>query len=451
MPGTIGGVATTHPVLGTDPAVLHSRAYVNLLVVSALLGVPISAAAFAFLQLVHEAQHGVYEVLPEALGYAHTPAWWAIPPLVVAGLIVGYCVRYLPGRGGHTPADGIDTGHAPPRGRELGGITLAAVASLALGAVVGPEAPLIGLGAGAAAWAVRLMNRGVADQAVLLVGAAGSFAAISMLLGNPLLGAFLLMEVSALGGAALGMVLLPGLLSAGIGALVIVGLGSLTGLGTVSLSVPDLPTLVRPDVVQLGWAVAIGLLAPFLGVPIARMGRAVRDWSQPRPMLATPVAGLLVGLLALGYATGSHRSVTEVVFSGETALGPLIDNAADYSVATLLLLMLCKGLAYGLSLGAFRGGPVFPAMFLGAAGGLVLSHLPGLPPVSGAAMGIGAMCVVMLRLPLTAVLLATLLLASGLTLMPLVIVSVVVAHVMTAYLTREGRTPAARPERATVP
>jgi hypothetical protein len=75
-------------------------------------------------------------------------------------------------------------------------------------------------------------------------------------------------------------------------------------------------------------------------------------------------------------------------------------------------------------------------MFLGAAGGIALSHLPGLPLVDGVAMGIGAMSVVMLRLPLTSVLLATLLLASdGLAVMPLVIVAVVVAYVASARLT----------------
>jgi H+/Cl- antiporter ClcA len=83
----------------------------------------------------------------------------------------------------------------------------------------------------------------------------------------------------------------------------------------------------------------------------------------------------------------------------------------------------------------FRGGPVFPAMFAGAVGGLALSHLPGLPPVAGAAMGIGAMCAVMLRLPMTSVLLATVLLtADGLAVMPVVIVAVVVAFVTSAWL-----------------
>jgi hypothetical protein len=125
-----------------------------------------------------------------------------------------------------------------------------------------------------------------------------------------------------------------------------------------------------------------------------------------------------------------------VLFSGQSALPSLIANSATYSVGALVLLMLCKGLGYSLSLAAFRGGPVFPSMFLGGAGGILLSHLPGLPLVPGVAMGIGAMTAVMLRLPLTAVLLATLLLASdGVATMPLVIVAVVVAFVVSSWLT----------------
>ena len=125
-----------------------------------------------------------------------------------------------------------------------------------------------------------------------------------------------------------------------------------------------------------------------------------------------------------------------MLFSGQSALGPFISQSASYTVGALLLLLACKGLAYGISLSSFRGGPTFPALFLGAAGGVALSHLPGLPLVDGVAMGIGAMSVVMLRLPLTSVLLASLLLASdGLAVMPLVIVAVVVAYVISVRLT----------------
>ena len=97
-----------------------------------------------------------------------------------------------------------------------------------------------------------------------------------------------------------------------------------------------------------------------------------------------------------------------MLFSGQAALPSLVTHSGSYAAGTLALLLVCKGLAYGVCLGSFRGGPIFPAMFLGAAGGLALSHLPGLEPVAGAAMGIGALCVVMLGFPLVSVLLATL-------------------------------------------
>jgi len=85
-------------------------------------------------------------------------------------------------------------------------------------------------------------------------------------------------------------------------------------------------------------------------------------------------------------------------------------------------------------------------MFIGAAGGMALSHLPGLPLVPAVAMGIGAMCAVMLRLPLTSVLLATLLLGTdGLAVMPLAIVAVAVAYVASARLTAAPQTEPAAP------
>jgi hypothetical protein len=149
-----------------------------------------------------------------------------------------------------------------------------------------------------------------------------------------------------------------------------------------------------------------------------------------------PVLGLLIAGLAIGFGQVTDKPASEVLFSGQTALPGLIDNAGTWSVGAILALVACKSLAYSLSLSAFRGGPVFPAMFIGAAGGIAASHLPGLDLVPGVAMGIGVMGTVMLGLPLTSVLLATLLLAAdGAQVMPLVIVAVVVAYVVTARLT----------------
>ena len=87
---------------------------------------------------------------------------------------------------------------------------------------------------------MRLLKRDAPQQALAVTGAAGSFAAVSTLLGNPLVAAFLLLEVAggSMGGALLGPLLMPGLLAAGIGTLVFVGLDSWTGFGTFSLAIP---------------------------------------------------------------------------------------------------------------------------------------------------------------------------------------------------------------------
>ena len=250
---------------------------------------------------------------------------------------------------------------------------LAALATLSFGVVVGPEAPLILIGSGLGVLAVRLAKKDAPDQAATVVAAAGSFAAISSLLGSPIVGAFLLLEAVGLGGPMLGVVLVPGLLAAGVGTLVFIGLDSLTGFGTFSLAVPWLPPFDRPTGAMFGWAIAFGLVAPFIGRGIQLLALAVRPHVERRMVLLMPVLGLVIAGLAIGFAEATSHDASDVLFSGQEALGPLIGSAADWSVGALLLLVACKGLAYALSLSSFRGGPVFPAMYIGAAGGVPAS------------------------------------------------------------------------------
>ncbi|MEU9419975.1 chloride channel protein [Streptomyces sp. NPDC048272] len=418
-----------------DPfAVVRTRGYAVLLVMTALLGVPIAAAAFGFLALVSELQSLTYTDLPRALGFHGTPSWWSIPLLAVAGLLVALTIRHLPGEAGHKPAEGLVT-TGSPRPVDLPGIALAAAASLGAGVVLGPEAPLIALGGGLAVFIGRAVKRGIRPEASAVLGAAGSFAAVSTLLGSPLLGAFLLMEAAGLGGAMMAIVLVPGLLSAGIGALFFTGLGSWTGLGTFSLVLHQVPQAARPDLAGFGWAVVIGTVAALGGTGIRRMALSLQRRVERRRVPVTVLVGALVGVVALVYAESTGKDASAVLYSGQDALGPLLAGQAGYSAGALVLLVLCKSLAYSLSLSAFRGGPVFPSMFVGAALGLTLAHLPGLDATSGFAMGVGAMCVAMLKLPMTSVLLATLLLGTqGITVMPVVIVAVVVSYVLTLRL-----------------
>jgi H+/Cl- antiporter ClcA len=418
-----------------DPqALLRSKNYLRLLFLAAVIGVPISAGAYGFLALVSYLQRELFTHLPDGLGFHGEPPWWPVPMLVIAGLLVAPVIRYLPGRGGHSPADGFKP-HGAPGITELPGVLLAALATLSFGVVLGPEAPLIALGGGLAALAVRLARRDTPAQARAVVASAGSFAAISTLLGSPLPGAFLLMEASGLGGAMLGVVLVPGLLAAGVGALIFVGMNAWTGLGTFSLSIPGLPHFGRPDAAEFGWALVIGIAAAIIGTAIRRLAVTARPHVERRMLIALPVVGAIVAGLAIAYAEGTGKSSGDVLFSGQSGLDPLVGHAASYSVGALVLLLVCKGLGYGMSMSGFRGGPVFPSIYLGAAGGIAMSHLPGLPLVAGVAMGMGAMLTVMLSLPLTGVLLATLLvLPDGVALTPLIIVAVVVAYVVSAWL-----------------
>jgi H+/Cl- antiporter ClcA len=436
-----------------DPmTVLRSRRYLGLLALAALLGVPISAVAYWFLALVGALQRWAFTSVPAGLGFAAPPLWWPLIPLGVAGVVVGVVVRYVPGHGGESPADGFRAGGYPGT-VEMGGIAAAAVAAIGLGVVVGPEAPLIALGGGLAVLAVRLARRGNVPASVAsVVAATGSFAAVSTLFGSPLAGAFLMMEASGLGGATATMVLVPGLLGSGIGALVFLGLGSWTGHGTFSLAVSDLPAVGSPTIASFGWAVVAGTGAALLCWVIRAGALRVRPVVARRAVLLTPVVGLAIAALAVGYAALTGHAAPEVLFSGQDALGPLLRDPAVYSVGALLLLIAAKGLAYVGALGAFRGGPTFPAMFIGAVGGTALAHLPGIDALSGAAIGMGAMTVGMLRLPMTSVLLATLFLGgTGLTVIPLVIVGVVVSYVVTLRLPDPAPAPATTSTPTTAP
>jgi chloride channel protein, CIC family len=431
--------STPEPQAAAAPSpleLLRSRAYSGLLLLAAIIGAPIAVLAFFFLKLVAELQKYLYETLPGELGFSHEPLWWPLPLLMVAGLIVAVTIRRLPGTGGHKPAEGLQMAGSP-RPIELPGAVLAALATLSFGAVLGPEAPLIFLGGGLGVLAMRLLKQDAPQRALAVSGAAGSFAAVSTLVGNPLVAAFLLLEVAGggMGGALLGPLLMPGLLAAGIGTLVFVGLDSWTGFGTFSLAIPQIPAFTSPTVAEFAWAIAIGVAAALVGTGIKRVARRLQDVVERRAILLTVTMGVVVALAAMAFAALTVHGSSFVLFSGQDQLPTLVETAGTFSVGALVLLVICKGIAYTASLSSFRGGPIFPSMFIGAAAGIALSHLPGLPMVAGIAMGIGAMTAVMLGLPLTAVLLTSVFMAAdGLALVPLVIVAVCVAYVASAHL-----------------
>ena len=385
--------------------------YLRTLVFAALLGLPVAFAAVLFQTVLHDATHVVWDVVPDQLDWSEPPWWYVVLVPGLAGVLVAAAMR-LPGHGGHSPLEGLGVGTVRPF--ELPSILLAGLATLSLGLVLGPEAPLIALGAGLGAFAVRLLPLEPAGAQLLTL--AGAFAALAVLFGNPLVTGLLLYEVAAAGGtipsAVLGRALLPGFVAAGTASLVFTGVGDWPGFHQVSLSLPALPAYETTRIADLAWCLLLSVVVAFVVVALRRGAHAVATRGSARPEAMLVAAGLAVGAIAVGFRALADRPVDLVLFSGQLELPAVI---AEGSAGVLALLVVAKGLAYALSLGAgFRGGPIFPALAIGVMLGVLGADLlPGLELTPAVAAGMAAGTAAVARWPFTAVLLATLLVGSS--------------------------------------
>lgn len=415
-----------------DPAaIFRDKKFLVLLVIAALVGVVASLAAWGFLELVYYVQRWVFTDIPRDLGFGETPLWWPLPILALAGLVTAWAIERLPGQGGHVPADGLDP--APTRPVEVPGVILAGLASIGLGMVLGPEAPLLAIGGGLGIFVAHRIRGADPEQVGQLLAASATFAALGFLFGSPIVAAVILIEAAGLGGKKLPLVLIPGLLASGIGSLVWIGMGAWTGLSTddIAISPLQLEPFPDPSFADFAWSIVLAAAIAVAMVAILRLAAEARRVLARRRYLLLPAAGLIVAGLAIAFSQAADKSTDDVLFSGQDSLGPLVENAGTWSVGALALLLGFKGLAYGISLGGFRGGPVFPAMFLGAAAGLIAAELPGFAVAPAVAVGIGAGVVSVLGLPLAGSILGIVLTASaGPGVAPLVIVGVVIAYLV---------------------
>ena len=413
-------------------------AYLRLVLLGALIGVPAALLAALFLAFVHELEHWLWDELPEQLGTS-SPPWYLVIglPVVGAALVVAARAR-LPGDGGHSPLGGL--GVAPTPVEHAPGIALAATGTLAFGAVLGPEAPLIALGSAVGVAVTRMARLGPRETAVL--GTAGSFSAVSALFGGPLVAGMLLLEAGVGLGAALLPMLLPGLVAAAVGYLLFVGMGDWGGLDTTALAVPGLPAYEGTHLLDLLVAVVVGVAAALL-ITAVRRGGARLDAVGPRrvgmPALLL-AGGLAVGLLAqLADLLGGDSQ--DVLFSGQAAVPHIV---AEDSAAIVLVVVAAKALGYAICLGCgFRGGPVFPAIFLGVGLAMLAVIAFDVSPTLAVSVGAGAGMAAGTRLVFASLLFAALLVGTpGLDAVPATVLAVVAAWLTATVL--DARTGAAR-------
>lgn len=380
----------------------------SLLGLAALVGLGAGLAAVAYLTVEHGLDHVVWTAVPEEFGWSEPAAWWVVLVLVAGGLGV-FGASKLPGHGGHSPLDGFKLDIGPAH---IASALLAAMASLVAGAVLGPEAPLMATGTAIGA---ALATRATPEVRKLAM-TCGAAAAMGMIFGNPLVTVILLLEAALVkgsqGGRAALTALLPVLVALGFGYAVQVGFTNVPGVGSNALAVPGLPAypaLTGGDMIA---SVLTAMVAGFVAALANEVGRWFRMKCTPRPLVGLLVAGLIVAGMALLVQYTTTLSVDAVLFSGQSAIPAVLTVT---SVGTLLLVGIAKAVAYSVSLGGgFRGGMIFPAVYIGVIVGTMASLvLPSasLSPMVAAGVAAGSAAVV--RLPVTSTLLAVLLCAGS--------------------------------------
>jgi len=396
---------------------LRTRTYLGLLGAVSLIAVAIALATLAFLGAYGALHDLFWEELPDALGVDPHP-WYAIAVTTLGGLAVGLLLVVVPGHGGPGPAEGHGVGGDPVSPRHTVGLVLVSLVSLTAGASLGPEAALLAVALALGTW---LADRARRVELGKLFGMSGVGSLLAGLMGSPLAPAVLTLEVTHLTGLNLYVFLVPVLVASVVGLLTFEAIldGPLLDIALPGYSAVELAHVLEALAIA-GVAAAVGLLT----IAVFRaVDRAFRPLER-RLVLRATLGGLGIGLVAL--AAGE-----ETLFSGEHELEVLLADPEAYGLAALLLLLGGKIVAFALSLATgFRGGRIFPVLFIGATVGFGASELfESIPLTVSVACGMAGAAVALIRLPIFVALLVAFFTAPAA--IPLVVLAVVVGYVLT--------------------
>jgi H+/Cl- antiporter ClcA len=355
------------------------------------------------LWIVEKGTELVYIDLPSALGIADLPWWWAAGLLLIGAGAVALAKK-LPGKTGPGPLTGF---HFDLPLVMVPSVLAAALATLIFGIVLGPEAPLIVLGSAIGAIVTRNADSQTRKAMMLL----GGVAAIGAVFGNPFVTAFMILEFAAIGMVP-AMLITPVLLALASSYVVQIGIWGIPGFGVHSLSVPGLPSYSSIAAGDLVTALVVSVLAGAVAILARKGGIAFERFASTRV-----TRGLFIGAIVTAAVVGISSTIFDVapqliLFSGSAGMSSLIEQT---SIVSILVILLGKALAYAMALGGgFRGGPIFPATFLGVAVAvLTVAIFPSDSVSALAAAAIAASAAAMIKLPATSALLGMVLIVGA--------------------------------------
>jgi H+/Cl- antiporter ClcA len=353
-----------------------ARALLPMILPALAVGVGSSLLYLLVSGLAERLQGVLWENLPDALGLGRYSAAWMLVMLTATGVLVGLVVWKVPGHAGPDPAT-LALAAAPVPPAVLPGLLLATMLMLAGGPSLGPENPIILANVALAFWFGRRLRPRLPGALWPVLAEAGT---IGALFGTPVAAALVISEALA-GRPAKGALwdnLFAPLAAGAAGAMTTTLVARPTfDLGLPPFGHPGWGDLLAAVVIASA-AALLGLAAvcafPYVHGAFSRLGH---------PMAALPAGGLVLGLLGvLGGPLTLFKGLSEVA---DLARHP--DNWSAGQFATMAVVKLAA-LLVAASCG-FRGGRIFPSVFIGAALGLCAHALvPAVPPALGVAAGV---------------------------------------------------------------
>jgi H+/Cl- antiporter ClcA len=252
------------------------------------------------------------------------------------------------------------------------------------------------------------------ENSTKLLTLAGMGAGFGTILGAPIGGALLWLELPHERGLEYYEAIIPTFVASFAGYLTEASIG---GMGLFPAW--QTTSLVPPTLTKLGWAISIGVVCIPFGLVYSRsfsmIGRIFRRLSVAvyvRTTITGAVIGVLGWLVPLSY------------FYGGSKMNTLLQGS--FSLSTLLLTLGAVMVAAGFTIhGNWIGGLIIPHMFMGAIVGQVTALVvPGLPPMLAMLTGMAAFNSVVTGTPLSSALIA-IALTDGASITPVFLASLV--------------------------
>ncbi|EJC7867113.1 ion channel protein [Escherichia coli] len=358
---------------------LHPRARTMLLLSlpAVAIGIASSLILIVVMKIASVLQNLLWQRLPGTLGIAQDSPLWIIGVLTLTGIAVGLVIRFSQGHAGPDPACEPLIG-APVPPSALPGLIVALILGLAGGVSLGPEHPIMTVNiALAVAIGARLLPR-VNRMEWTILASAGT---IGALFGTPVAAALIFSQT--LNGSSevpLWDRLFAPLMAAAAGALT-------TGLffhPHFSLPIAHYGQMEMTNILSGAIVAAIAIAAGMVAVWCLPRLHAMMH-QMKNPVLVLGIGGFILGILGV---IGGPVSL----FKGLDEMQQMVANQA-FSTSDYFLLAVIKLAALVVAAASgFRGGRIFPAVFVGVALGLMLhEHVPAVPAaitVSCAILGI---------------------------------------------------------------